>query len=505
MQKKGKARATGWAISTLDRLPQIFTDTYLLKAKIQLTLRLLDFNTEQSLRICIPKPCGGVRPLTVSHDDNVYLNGFAQRALQHLLSQHNVLPPNLCSYQKGKGCSNATLIDNIVKEVALQENQYYFAEIDDDAEKMFDRLYIELQIALLKLAGCGPQGFAEWQSAMMCNRTNRIITDVFTTVIEYQCGLPQGNGFSVEIANLYAWFLLTWWNMDPQNNQGDITDFDYPRHGYPLQANGSVLYVASLAYVDDANRYVAVKKSDMDVEEFFQLVQNYCDLLADLSLVIKMGRNVSKCTIILYNIPLGPNPTFTSTAWSYDEGGPVTGNIKTVIVRRDNEGNLIKYKIPDEQIKNAPDSIKDQQAIHKYLGVPNNAYRECTEGREKLKNKLKLRVQLVKKGTSSIEEARIAHNMLVNQVATFSPLCIDMSLEDCTEIDKYLANYYHISLGYLRHDAKHNIFISEKSGGHGLSSFTVEYMAAVIREVEVNINNNTDPSGHALRASLEAS
>ena len=94
-----------------------------------------------------------------------------------------------------------------------------------------------------------------------------------------------------------------------------------------------------------------------------------------------MGRNVSKCTIILYNIPLGPTPTFTSTAWSYDEGGPVTGNIKTIIVRRDNEENLIKYKIPDEQIKNAPDSIKDQQAIHKYLGVPNNAYRECTEGR----------------------------------------------------------------------------------------------------------------------------
>ncbi len=30
-------------------------------------------------------------------------------------------------------------------------------------------------------------------------------------------------------------------------------------------------------------------------------------------------------------------------------------------------------------------------------------------------------------------------------------------------------------------------------------------MAAVIREVEVNINNNNDPSGHALRASLEAS
>jgi hypothetical protein len=88
------------------------------------------------------------------YNDSVYLNGFAQRSLHCLLSQHNVLPPNLCSYQKGKGCSNATLIDSIVQDVALEENQYYFAKIDDGAEKMFDRLYIELQITLLKLAGC---------------------------------------------------------------------------------------------------------------------------------------------------------------------------------------------------------------------------------------------------------------------------------------------------------------------------------------------------------------
>jgi hypothetical protein len=76
-KKNGKARATGWTIGSLGRLPQIFTDSYLLKAKIQPTLHLLDFYTEQSLRICIPKPFGGVRPLTVSHDDNAYLNGSA--------------------------------------------------------------------------------------------------------------------------------------------------------------------------------------------------------------------------------------------------------------------------------------------------------------------------------------------------------------------------------------------------------------------------------------------
>ncbi len=158
----GKARATGFAIPVLGRLPKIFTDTYILKCKIQLTLRLLDTGTESSLRICIGKPCGGVRPLTVGHDDNVFLNGLAQQALQQEIAKHKILPDGICSYQKGKGCGDATIVDTVAKEIAIQEDQYYLAVIDDDAEKMFDRLYIEIQLALLMLAGAGLQGFTEW-------------------------------------------------------------------------------------------------------------------------------------------------------------------------------------------------------------------------------------------------------------------------------------------------------------------------------------------------------
>jgi hypothetical protein len=47
----------------------------------------------------------------------------------------------------------------MIKETALQWNTFYLAEIDDDAEKMFDRLYLELQLALLLLVGAGMQGF----------------------------------------------------------------------------------------------------------------------------------------------------------------------------------------------------------------------------------------------------------------------------------------------------------------------------------------------------------
>jgi len=52
------------------------------------------------LRICIGKPCGGVRPLTVG--DNVFLNGIAQQAIQQEIARLNKLPQSIFSYQKGK-------------------------------------------------------------------------------------------------------------------------------------------------------------------------------------------------------------------------------------------------------------------------------------------------------------------------------------------------------------------------------------------------------------------
>jgi hypothetical protein len=67
---------------------------------------------------------------------------------------------------------------------------------------------LELQLALLLLAGAGIQGFTEWQSANIVNQTNKLVTDIFVALLQFKCGLPQGNGFSVEIPNLNAMLLL---------------------------------------------------------------------------------------------------------------------------------------------------------------------------------------------------------------------------------------------------------------------------------------------------------
>jgi len=293
--------------------------------------------------------------------------------------------------------------------------------------------------------------------------------------------------------------------MDPINSEGTIAPFHLPRHGYPLIAGGILKPVSSLAYVDDATRFVALPKGLHTIEEFFVKVQGYCDLLADLSLVIKMGRNVNKCTILLYNIPEDADiPEFTSIAWSYDARGPVKGSIKTIVMHRDSADRLLCYQVPENLRPNAPQPIRDILMTHKYLGVPSNAQLDGEEGREKILRKLQQRIGLIASKSNSVTETKIAHNMLVCQVATFSPICISFTLQECMAVDKQLVKAYQYCLKHMPSDAKHNTFISEKRGGMGLRSFTREYVGALMRDIEVYISNADTLPAHALWASIEA-
>jgi hypothetical protein len=70
----------------------------------------------------------------VGHEDNIFLNGLAQQAIQKEMARNNILPESLCSYQKGKACSDATIVDTVLKEVAIQKNDSYLAIINNDAE-----------------------------------------------------------------------------------------------------------------------------------------------------------------------------------------------------------------------------------------------------------------------------------------------------------------------------------------------------------------------------------
>ena len=126
-----------------------------------------------------------------------------------------------------------------------------------------------------------------------------------------------------------------------------------------------------------------------------------------------------------------------------------------------------------------------------------------TEGKEKILKKLSQRIGLISKKADRVRENRISHNMLVCQVATFSPICISMALAECTSIDKQLLKAYQYRLKYTPTDAKHNIFVSEKRGGIGVKSFSREYLGGALRDIEVYLTHTGSLLAHALESSIE--
>jgi hypothetical protein len=150
----------------------------------------------------------------------------------------------------------------------------------------------------------------------------------------------------------------------------------------------------------------------------------------------------------------------------------VKGPIATVAVRRDcNTGHSICYQVPKEFCINVSPHIKNALATHKYLGVPTNAQLDNSIGREKINAKLHQTIGLISARADSIQETKIAHNIMVCQVATFSPICINMSLQECADIGKQLLKAYHHRLKVMNSDAKHSIFFSEKRGRYWSKMF----------------------------------
>jgi len=172
-------------------------------------------------------------------------------------------------------------------------------------------------------------------------------------------------------------------------------------------------------------------------------------------------------------------------------------------MRKDITGNLLCYDVPKSIRNNMPQHIQDVLADRKYFCISTNAQLDITEGKAKLVNKMHQRIGLISKSSNSIQETKILHNMLVCQIATFSPICLSITLSDCTLIDKHLLNACKYLLKYMPNDAKHSIFISEKRGGISVRSFTQEYVGALMRDIEVYIAEEDSVTAHALHSSIE--
>jgi len=193
---------------------------------------------------------------------------------------------------------------------------------------------------------------------------------------------------------------------------------------------------------------------------------------------------------------------FDSFAWSFDNAGPLKAKIRTKVVRSNRDGSLIKYK--NSPTPTTEESIKAVLEYIRFLGISKDAYQCNTKEVYRLSKLMEKRIMMIAGSTESSQEATTVHNMLVNGLATYSPLCIPFFIDQATKIDSFCLKIYKRKFLCTNSDSKHYIFLSKEVGGHGLKSFTAEYTKAVMRELDGNLNQSDSLHSHALKASVQA-
>jgi len=86
-------------------------------------------------------------------------------------------------------------------------------QIDEDEEKFFDRIPVEILLAATRVNGFPNQGYIEIKASAMEAKTVEIITVKGVTYARFICGLEQGNPDSPTVSNLVIKFKHDVWGL----------------------------------------------------------------------------------------------------------------------------------------------------------------------------------------------------------------------------------------------------------------------------------------------------
>ena len=190
--------------------------------KMMMILRILPQQTKIQTRVPIPKPKPGeTRPLSLLHDDMCFILGFLTKHYTICVEKLNLLPPSLRAYRKGMGTSAITLLDLAMREDAVSFGRL-MALTAEDEEKFFDRVSLEVQLAVLAILGFPTEGLIELKAEEMDNIVVEIHTRHGKIIGKFLHGLKQGSPFSVLLSNLTLVFKHRIWGLrDPEATSED--------------------------------------------------------------------------------------------------------------------------------------------------------------------------------------------------------------------------------------------------------------------------------------------
>jgi len=507
----GKARHAGFQIAILGRFGSRWRDLLLKLIRIMLILRYIPADLKKIARYPIPKPGkkNEYRPISLCNDLYCFLNSIMTALTSKAIEKCKLLHDGITSYRRGKSCATLVTIEQSFREDCL-ENNLPTVQIDEDEEKFFDRVCLEIILAVMRINGFPSTGYVELKACMMGEKIVEIITCKGTAYAKFVCGLEQGNPDSPTIANLViklkhdVWKTLSdevkhLFKKEPNQGVGDFYTFR------TCDPNDIKLLLRMLGYCDDNTKFITAQ----DENDLIFLVKYYIQLAGDLSMVTKIGRKSSKCDIQFFNI--SANLTLRlqktwSTAWSFVHNCPIEEEVPFKVCLKEKE--LEKFY----ELSNFNNLSIEQQddwnkiispPAHRHLGLSGTLFGDTSATSDLVVAKMHDRLAQLKVRSMNPAAQQKCINMLISTMHSYVPLQAQYDRDELDRLDLSIANIISKKNGISQTDSKHRVFLPERLGGLGIKSVREVDIIATAREMEI-VSNGEGLDSRAFRARISA-
>jgi len=505
-----KARFEGFQLAVLGRFSIRWRRLLLQIVKLILIMRYVPSILKRMARFPIPKPGrqNEYRPISLCHDLYCYIMSVVTSYSSAAIERAGILHEGITAYQKGKGCSNLVTTELCFREDCL-ENSVPSVQIDEDEEKFFDRIPVEILLAAMRINGFPSTGYIEIKASAMESKTVEIITAKGITYARFVCGLEQGNPDSPTVSNLVIKFKHDIWSFISKDikvlleKNNSLNNEGYKFNSIDIR-DGQV-YLCKIGYSDDNSKYISLRNE----EDLLKLVKYFTQLSGDISMVTKIGRKSSKCEIQFFNITaslaLEMQKTW-STAWSFVDDSPIEEEIPFKIHFRPEEYKSF-LKLSNFVNLSEDEQIKWQKIIgynaHKHLGLSCTLGADTSTSWRKTIDKMREKITKLNIYKMHISAQRKCFNMLVGTIPTFAPIQVNFPSSELLQFDQHAAVVCMKSNGLSKSDSRIRMFLPEKYGGLGLISTMELDIISVAREFEI-ISNNVSLDSRSFRTRISA-
>ena len=505
----GKARYEGFQMAVVGRLGGRWGQLLLDITKLILVMRFIPPELRKMARFPIPKPgkVNEYRPISLCNDLYCYINSISTAYSSIGIEKAELLHDGMNAYRKGRGCSSLVTTELCFRE-DCNEHNLPTLQLDEDEEKFFDRVPVEILLAAMRTNGFPNQGFLELKASSMQAKTVEIITSKGVAYAKFVCGLEQGNPDSPTVSNLVIKMKHDIWLHMTSEAKKLLEQSDSNKGTYEFQSidnNDGPVELCRIGYCDDNSKFCCVKNE----KDLNYLAKYFLQLSGDLSMVTKIGRKSSKCELQFYNVScnfvLNINK-FWSTAWSYVSDSPIQESVPYKISMKASERrelySSINYFDLAEEEQATWDEIIHPKA-HRHLGLNCTLDGDTTLSCQNTLAKIDERLQKLNIKNMETSVQRKCINMLCSTMHSFVPLQVGFQAKDLAESDNVISESILRKNGLTVSDCRHRIFLKEELGGLGFISLLDQDIISVSREMEI-ISNLPSLDGRSFRTRIKA-